>query len=177
MNLDLWFGPGKRNCGPCNGSGVGYGCPCFKCDGRGWKYKDKGDEERYQNQRRWGIKVDNYLEIEIGEVHDEIHRIAKCLPDLTGEDADWAIQGIREELEKFRDLVERRGKYVTIRGLIDKTCERCAAGEERNEKGNHSISPKVNDSEDAAPIEPPRCLASGLWEELAKVEKENQDVE
>ena len=168
--------PPRSNCGPCRGSGVGYGCPCFKCDGRGWKYKDKADEARYQTRRRWSIKVTNYLEFEIGEVRDEIHRLSKCLPGLSGEDADWAIQGVREELEKFRGLVERRTKYVTIRRLIDVTCERCGKGEERDEQGHHIVTCGVGDPSLPMKMGALRCLASGLWDELAKIEKENADA-
>lgn len=115
--------------------------------------------------------MDNYLELEIGDALSEIHDVVNDPPgSLPGEiqagaDQDWSAR-INEAIEKFRGLVERRTKYVTVRWLIDKTCHRCAAGEERNEKGQHAISER----------EAPRCLASGLWEEVAKLEKENTDA-
>lgn len=183
MSLNLWFGgPPKISCGPCRGSGVGYACPCFKCDGRGWKYKEKPEEARYQVQLRWRRKVDNYLELEIGEalsvVHDIVNDPPGCLPGeiQASADQDWSAK-IDEAIEKFRGLVERRGKYVTIRRLVDVTCERCAKGEERDEQGHHTVTCGVGDPALPMKVGALRCLASGLWEELAKVEKENTDVD
>ncbi len=177
MNLNLWFGGlPKNHCGTCGGSAQGYGCPCWKCNGRGWKYKEKPDEARYQTRRRWSIKVDNYLRGEINDAHDAIKIHAKAMPSLIASGVEDWMADLDRLILAVRHLVKARTKYVTIRRLVDLTCERCAKGEERNEKGNHLVSPKVNDSEGAAPIQPPRCLASGLWDELAKIEKENADA-
>ncbi len=125
--------------------------------------------------------MDNYLELEIADALSEVHDIVNDSPgSLPGEiqasaDQDWSAR-IDEAIEKFRGLVERRGKYVTIRGLINVTCERCAKGEERDEQGHHTVTSGVGDPEFPMKAGALRCLASGLWEELAKVEKENADA-
>lgn len=111
--------------------------------------------------------MDNYLELQIGDATQEIIELANEMPGLLSDEMKaWSVK-LDDTIEKLRDLVERRTKYVTVRWMIDQTCHRCKAGEERNAKGQHAIFEKSV----------ARCRASGLWDELAKIEKENADVE
>lgn len=164
------FDPPTKCCATCRGTSQGYGCPCWKCDGRGWKYKNKVNEAWYQNQLRWGRKVDNYLEIEIGDAHQKVIKIAEQ-PIVS-----WLK--LNDAIDKLRSLVECRGQYVATRRAIDLVCEKCKCGDEPNEDG-HAVYGELELQPDPdTKIGYAKCHASALWDELKEIEKgERADVD